>query len=30
MVTVTGNEKLTDVAADARDRLTAALDSLTA
>lgn len=29
MVTVTGNEKLTDVAADARDRLTAALDSLT-
>lgn len=30
MVTVTGNAKLTDVAADARDRLTAALDSLTA
>ncbi len=30
MVTVSGNEKLTDVAADARDRLTAALDSLTA
>lgn len=30
MVTVTGNEKLTDVATDARDRLTAALDSLTA
>jgi len=29
MVTVTGNEKLTDVAADARDRLTAALNSLT-
>ena len=27
MVTVTGNEKLTDVAADARDRLTAALNS---
>lgn len=30
MVTVTGNENLTDVAADARNRLTAALDSLTA
>lgn len=30
MVTVTGNAELTDVAADARDRLTAALDSLTA
>ncbi len=30
MVTVTGNEKLTDVAADARGRLTAALNSLTA
>jgi len=30
MITVTGNENLTDVAADARNRLTAALDSLTA
>lgn len=30
MVTVTGNENLTEVAADARYRLTAALDSLTA
>lgn len=30
MVTVTRNENLTDTAADARDRLTAALDSLTA
>lgn len=30
MVTVTGNESLTDVAGDAKARLTAALDSLTA
>ena len=30
MVTLTGNDTLTDVAADARERLTAALDALTA